>query len=78
MTPDDLQREYQKQANLANTIGLSVPVALQLQTVVLLEQILAIVSRPPMIVEQTPSSLEVKLNPARAAAPAPVKKDSRP
>lgn len=53
MTPEELEREYQKQAGLANAIGLSVPVALQLQTVILLQQILLIVSKPPIIVPST-------------------------
>jgi len=58
MTTEELEREYQKQAGLANAIGLSVPVALQLQTVILLQQILLIVSKPPMSVSPTPADIK--------------------
>ena len=64
MNSDDLQNAYQREALLANSIGLSVPVAVELQQLIelrkisaLLEKLVELSGRPPMIVEPTKVSL---------------------
>lgn len=73
MTSDELQQHYSSEAFLANSIGLSVPVSLQLQQLVelrkisaLLEKLIELSARPPVIVE-----------PAKVSLSASSKKDSR-
>lgn len=79
MNSDDLHEAYQREARLANTIGLSVPVSIAVQQLLelrkissLLEKLIEISSRPPMIVE--PAKIDL---PASSKPPIS-KKDSRP
>lgn len=67
MQSDELHEIYQREARLANTIGLSVPVSLAVQQLEelrkissLLEKLLELSARPPVIVE-----------PAKVVLPAP-------
>ena len=72
---DELHAAYQREARLANTIGLSVPVSLAVQQLdelrkisSLLEKLLAVAAHPPLRIEDL-----------RIGAPtATTKKDSRP
>lgn len=85
MTDDELHTHYQREARIANTIGLSVPVSVEVQQLVMLRQINSglerlvesfsriekLLASPPVIVEPSPPAKPL-------LSTTPTKKDSRP